>query len=489
MKKPVLSLDFEPDEYLCTWHIRDGAGAVRNLSGAIEVSPMAPPRGIIYGNIPLTSDTRHGETSFAFPQRSASPATHATLANGGEVLVLDSTITWWMSHGNIRGSAALLRRKSTLFPWQHSDVPEVPDGDDHLVFDRVRFQVGALDAVLGFAPLKTMRFPKPGEDGERTWAATEADETAVRWTSGEDVLEAHYRGSASIADPYSFSVRHSPVITASSAHPLSLRRLVDDWVTPVQAIASIATGTSEPLTYLAVESNVTDGEAHRWQVFGSGISQDPFDSNAESVRKANSALLCVADAVDLLELVQKWQGLAADHHPLVETYAAMLHARDQHPRSRFLLLVQSLEGMHGHETQTEFEGLASNHSAMRAEVLAEIKASVSTEHFKYIKKYLLKQPFRSLESALRATFTDLPVDRTDALSRTALIRQLMDEGPSGMTPFAAAARLRHLLAHGVRGFDTSDINQVVSVSEEVVRAHALRLLGCPDFVLERVLDE
>lgn len=490
MKKPPLRLEFEPDEYLCTWHLRDKNGNATNLSGSIDIAPMQPPKGVFYGQLPVEpTATPSGETSFRFPQRTNSPLVRATLANGGQVLILDAAVTLWASHGTIHGSAALMRRSSVLLPWQHPDDQATQEGQDN-AFARVRFQVGALDAVLGFAPIESIRFPKPGETAAREWSATARDSPSVEWASHGDTIEAHYRGKASIADPYSFSVRHSPVVTVEPNGPQSLRSLLEDWVKPVQAIASIATGKSEPLTYLAVHPSASDSQqGPRWhQVFRRGVTQEPFESNADLVRDAGSALACVAQDVDLLDLVHKWQVLAAEHHPLIETYAAMLHAADQHPRSRFLLLVQSLEGMRGHETQDDFDNRTAAHVELRQAALEAIKSDVGAEHFKFVKTYLAKQPFRSLESALRATFEDLPVDRSDDLATTVLVRQLVAEGAPGFTVFAAVARLRNYLAHGVRGFDEAHIREVVTVLETVVRAHALRLLGCPDLVLERVLE-
>ncbi|WP_341241519.1 hypothetical protein [uncultured Nocardioides sp.] len=490
MKKPVLALEFEPDEYLCTWHVSDREGAVRHLHGSIEVAPMRPPRGVIYGQIPVASTTRGGETSFRFPQRQQATLVQATLANGGEVLLLDADIAWMMSHGRITGSAALLRRRNSNLPWETHDESELRDEvPSYPTFDRVRLQIESLDALLGFAPIDSTRFPTARADGERTWSAVARSDPPPRWVSGGDALEAFYRGSASISDVYSFAVRHSPLVMATPASPLSLRCLVDDWVEPMRAIASIATGRSESVTYLAVEGIGADAEeSSRWQVFGHGISQNPFESNVEAVTNARTALACVADDVDLLNLVHKWQDLAAEHHPLIETYAAMLHANDQHPRSRFLLLVQSLEGMHGHETSTDFEAETAKHVQTRSEVLDAIKGEINQGHYKFIKKNLSRRPYRSLASALKATVQSLPVDRTDDLAAAVLVRRLVEEATEGASTFAAVARLRNLLAHGERGFDPSEVDEVVRVLEEVVRAHALRLLGCPDIVLKRVLE-
>jgi hypothetical protein len=47
---------------------------------------------------------------------------------------------------------------------------------------------------------------------------------------------------------------------------------------------------------------------------------------------------------------------------------------------------------------------------------------------------------------------------------------------------------RNNLAHGTRGYDSAMLDETVTLLELVVRAHALRLLGCPDVVVRRVLE-
>ena len=39
---------------------------------------------------------------------------------------------------------------------------------------------------------------------------------------------------------------------------------------------------------------------------------------------------------------------------------------------------------------------------------------------------------------------------------------------------------RNALAHGTRGFDAEDLDPVNEILDRVVRAHALRLLGCDE---------
>lgn len=104
------------------------------------------------------------------------------------------------------------------------------------------------------------------------------------------------------------------------------------------------------MTYLAVDASGLDEpgiRTNRRQVYGSGITQEPYQSDQTAVRKSSTSVHIAADGLSLLDMLRRWQGLEDDHHPLIETYGAMLSATDEHPRSRFLLLVQALEAYTG----------------------------------------------------------------------------------------------------------------------------------------------
>ena len=124
-----------------------------------------------------------------------------------------------------------------------------------------------------------------------------------------------------------------------------------------------------------------------------------------------------------------WRRYTSEHHPLVETYGSMLHANDQHPRSRFLLLIQALEGLHGHETRTEHAQRTADHRTKRDAVITVLDGKADRETMRFLKKCLSKTPPTSLESALKAAVSDAPVDTTDQLAQTALVTEARSEPP------------------------------------------------------------
>lgn len=283
-------------------------------------------------------------------------------------------------------------------------------------------------------------------------------------------------------------IRFSPFVQVEVSEPCELDELIRDWIDPIRNIASIATGVSQPVTYLTVRPFDWSHEQPSAQVYGSGLAQAPFDSNGDRVKQDGSVVRCVDDGVDLLQLIGEWRRLEEEHHPLIETYAGMLHVKDSHPRSRYLLLLQSLEGMHGHETQAKYEERCSKHTAKRIEILNNVEDTLSPSQNKFLKGALSKYPHQGLEQTLNSVFKLAPefdVAKKE-IEDSHLVKSLMDRG--AQNPFDALRIARNGLAHGTQGFPAEDLDQVNEILDRVVRAHALKLLGCPESVLNRLAE-
>ncbi|WP_375544142.1 hypothetical protein [Dermabacter hominis] len=274
---------------------------------------------------------------------------------------------------------------------------------------------------------------------------------------------------------------------------------MDEYVEPLRRFVAIATGKPQELTYLAVEVEAENG----WfQVFGTAITQEPYESSSDAVRSASSAVEAYEDGLSLLELISRWRELEVEHHPLAETYGSMLHADDQHPRSRFLLLIQALEGMHGAETRDQYEARVEELKERRTALLEKLQSLagesrtedkpdeeiLTVEDLRFLKKFLMKRPIGNLDSALNAMASSLPVDGMDAIKKTVLVKGVLSSKRAESAP-AALRTVRNDLAHGNRGYPFDDLDEVVTLLERIVRAHALRLLGCPDPVVSRVFGD
>jgi hypothetical protein len=477
----ALSLAFDPDDYLCTWQIPDGEGRSVTIPGSLTVRANRPPEGVLHGDVPIQwTETEFGGSYAGFPQTVHRDVVIGRLANGAHVALADATIEYWLpGQGRVTGASAVL---------SHFGIPDT----ETPTYSRIEFQVQGLDAVAGVAPLKSMSWPK-GKDTEHlqgTWSADGNAQSSQEWTDESVTFRLEYDLSLRSMDPYSYSMGFSPVVRIEASQPLTVRQWVDDWVEPTRRIVSIATGAAQDLTCLAVRPSVIDEErSHRGQVFGSGITQAPYESRDDRVRKHKTALYLQADEVSMLALVREWQHLTALRHPLIETYGAMLTARDQHPRSRYLLLIQALEGLHGVETKDAYGESKTEHSLKRDAVLAAVLDHLDSEGKKFLKTNLAREPRVSLDDALRGLVKGLPGDPMGQIARSALIAEAMTDERKPDTTESALRVVRNNLAHGNRGYEAEDLQEVVKVLERVVRAHALRVLGGGPKSVERLLTQ
>lgn len=488
-EKSPLRLLYGPDEYLCTWTVPDNDEGVLALPGSLILRAERWPRGEIYGSVPIKWEEAEGGGSYSagFPQTIERPVLHGELANGGSVLLLDAVLHYWSdSQGQIIGRAALIGRGSS-FGWRQ------PDADGRIYLNEVPTvtaidcQIGALDAAMGVGPIASVRHPGIHPDNPKDeWAATLNTEANLEWEIDGVRLQVGYDGRMRAADAYEYQLAWSPKATFTLSQEVSYDEALNDCVRALRSVLSIATGRSQPLTYLAV---TIGDETQGRQVFQRDCTQDPYRATTQGVRDAKSAIRAKTDGVSLLDLVLCWASLHRDHHPLIETYGAMLHADDQHPRSRYLLLIQALEGMHGFETADAYSARLTQHQQRRESALDEAKAALDPKTFKFIKESISKAPITSLETALKAMLESLPVDMLDRLDATALVAEVMKDPKKPTSTLSALRVARNNLAHGTRGYEPAVLDETVSLLELVVRAHALRLLGCPDEVVSRVLED
>ena len=166
----------------------------------------------------------------------------------------------------------------------------------------------------------------------------------------------------------------------------------------------------------------------------------------------------------------------------------MLHALDQHPRSRFLLLLQAIEGTHGHDTKVSFARRQKTHTDTRDTIVGLVKDCLDEKQLKFLERNLGKRPPGGLEPAINWLTKKLPGDVKKLLDSTDLVNAAKT-GPVNAKNAPDALRIiRNGLAHGTKGYDAYELHGVVKVLEQMVRAHALELLGCPDGVIGRVLE-
>jgi hypothetical protein len=453
--RPILG----PGEYRVVWQVPAKDGSITQLDGDLELIADRPPRATAYGELPAVFTFADGTKSASFPQSHDGGNVHGRMLNGMYVLLIDTTVeALFPDRTLLHARAALVG--STEPP---RDVPTIA---------RIEVQVEALDAFSAIPPIGEIRRPQAGDPPQRyldtEWSARgEPGSTQTSSDNGAKV-EFRYYYSQSLSDWWAFGVSFSPVVLITPTAPIDFGDAFSDWIEPLRSLVSISVGEPKHLTYVAVDLDGGDRRSP-FQVYGSALRQQPFASHGAEVRQHAAAFRFGPDEHSLLALLRTWQQLTIDRHPLLETYGALLHARDQHPRSRFLLLVQAIEGLYGYETRATYDARVAAHLARRGEVFDALK-SADADVLAFLEKFLMKRPPSSLDEAISKTLKAAPVDVLPVLKATRLLR--------GNANVPGQLRvIRNKLAHGERGYDPMDIFELVAPLDGVVRASLIRVLG------------
>uniref|UniRef100_A0AAU1LX94 ApeA N-terminal domain-containing protein n=1 Tax=Streptomyces sp. NBC_00148 TaxID=2903626 RepID=A0AAU1LX94_9ACTN len=481
----ALKLVLPPDTYRCTWRIPDSGGTVRELAGDIHLRANRPPRGDLYEDIPGIWDVAEdGSRSASFPQSLIYPVLACHLANGRVVTLLDAQVqAWGLERAAVFARCAL--------------VGNFPLAQEDLSFDRIKIQVSNLGSLFGVAPTKSRSLPVAGGQIslEGVWSVEHEPDSHQCWEDGEAYFSTSYDASVTAADPYHFRMRFSPVVVVDLVEGASFDDVLNLWVDPLQKLASLALGKRQEVVYLAIGLRKSGPRSVGWrkyQVYGSGILQEPFDTFQKDVIENPSVMNWRTDSKDPLQVLRTWASLREAHNPLIETYGTLLTARVQHPRAKVLLLLQALEGLHGFENRVGEEEAGRKHKERRSEVLREIlsSTSMSAEDKKFLKRNFTSRPLVSLDRRLRESFSVIPDGVMSKLADTPLIKSLASDSrePKEKDPADALRLVRNDLSHGNRGYPVQDLEDVADILERAARAHLLRCLGGSRDAQEHVIN-
>lgn len=474
------NLTVDPGKYQVVWTLPTTGGATVQLPGDVSLQPDLPPRGSARGEaLTLFEVPVPGIKYASFPQSLTADLVVGQAVNGFWVALFDVQIEVWIGDQiSLLARAALAGRQ----PWPS-------DGTDIAAFD---LQIEGLDAIAGAHPILSTGFPSltPGTDEHLTgsWEATANPASTQMWSDADTTIALRFPWSMSPPNGFFFRVTFSPVLEVTLSTPIGLDDVFRLWVEPLRRIVSLGTSRQEKLTYVTVQASGQAEEGPWFQVFGTAIHQAPYSSDSNvRIQAQPSFLLSPLDMSPLL-MLRRWQAQASEHHPLLETYAAMMYATAQHPRNRLLLLLQALEGLDDFHRRELYETRSAQLRERRQAVIDEAETNgLDPESIKFLKETLPRRPFTGLDSSLRRTLASLPVDLGTQLEESDLFREVR-AGPHTPTSALDALRMvRNDLAHGVRGYGTHALSVVADLLEHAVRAHLLRLLGCTDDTLEREL--
>jgi hypothetical protein len=460
----------EPGEYRVKWTIPTQTGDFVLADGDLMLRANGLPSANGYDADLVTYEVHGDSLSAEFPQTYDAGSIRGQLLNGGHVVLVDATIEVWMENRAMMTARYALVGKSEM------------EADSLKAF-ALRVQVEGLDAIAGLPPIYKVKHPR-GPDTSKVyldwdWGVTGRPESTQKWSDEHAEMSLWFLNTVNAPEGFFFRLSFSPVVDVAFTEPQSLEAVMESWVNPLRSIVALSTGRKERVTYLSVSvGDVATDRRGDFQVFGFDLHQSPYASRNNDILKIERSFLISPEHESLLDLSRTWQRLAEEHHPLLETYGSLLFAADQHPRSRFLLLIQAIEGLHGFETRAAYDERLSDHGARRAAALDEAVDHVSDTTAKFLRKFVMKRPPANLDQAITATLAGAPVNAVSTLEQLDLITEMMSDDRSTNSVAECIRIVRNDLAHGNRGYNARKLYEVVVVLDRVVQAHLLRTLGC-----------
>jgi hypothetical protein len=472
----AVKLPFGTGEYLCTWKVPDRDKGSTEVPGMLTVEPGRVPRGLLYGKMPIAWIGNGSSRVASFPQRHEFRALTGRLSTGAHIALMNGELSYWLeTQGRAVGAFAVLSQQEF-------------DNDEHRRYGSIELQIEGLEALCGVAPISSTTIPGD-KTSDQVWAATVDADARLEWRSGPRTMTFWYSGSFRSFDAYEFRMVFGPVLRLATEEPLTVAEWWLNWVRPLRQLVSLATRAPREIRYL-LASNAEGPRSLRDQVFGWDITQEPVNSTRAAIEETRSSLNLKGDDVSLLDLLEKWRELEEAHHPLIETYGVMATAEDQHPRSRFLLLLQAIEGAHGFENLAEQKVAQEKYSLKRAEFLERAKGVLSEQDYRFAGKRLMKAPPQGLEQALIAVFKRLPISVLPELEKSQIVAQVRKEhGQPKMRVENALVKVRNALSHGSAIFPVNVLREAALILDRVVSSEGLRVLGAPVDAQARALAE
>jgi ApeA N-terminal domain 1 len=329
-----------------------------------------------------------------------------------------------------------------------------------LLVDSGVIQVPHLEALSGSSPIVANHFPGDDiyEHADPLFGATFNKESLQKWQDDGAEVTLFYQLSASVGGWYGFSLAFSPVVSVNLSQPIPLSEFLTEWAWPLRGLVAAATGKREDISYMTcspvIQGDTRPSAVRQFQVFNASIAQEPYTSS-NSLQDKDISAIRLNEGDSLLELLRRWQRLRAAENPILNTYDITAVGPSQHPRARFLLLLQALEGLCGYEKR--FEDRQLRFTLERESAVNQCEEKLDNRFFRFIKKNFPKRPPLGLDSVLREMLQALPVNVEAELTETALVKSVRSNDANVRGTLDAVRVARNDLSHGNRAFDRHEL--------------------------------
>lgn len=457
------NLSTEPATYDGEWQLGDTW-----VTGSIDLRSARHPELQLYGEPKgLDQEVRQ------LPERVEIGSPHGRLRRGDDVR-LGSTFSqvWFPGRTIAAASWALVGMRLHAL--------------DDQCFHRISLQITGLDTLLGVMPILRQQFPEdPFTSDDPTFSVTLNPAAQREWAEGNVTIQAGYQLSFNLSDGYHHQIRFAPNLTLTATEPLSVDNWITDWVEPLRDLATILLRGPQTLSWCRFDHRTgsgvpPDGDTISGQLFAAGITQQPYEARRPPwPHEAPTPLLTFATSdLSPLTLVQRWRELDVPDNVFVRLYRLVISQPELPQRARVLFLVQALESLHTRENEEAQQQAEDAHRRTREQVLEHLKAAeIVKADLDFIKEFLSKQPFTSLDSRLRDLIEVLPDDEKaslESLRESPLGRALADSNHT--TPESWLRRLRNDLSHGNRHPTDDELAPWADAAEVLCRHQMMRLL-------------
>lgn len=474
----AVNLPHEPREYMCTWHLpkpvqNSDEDQLVNVPGTIDLTGRHHPTASFQGILPYASDSGGAR----FPQTNNFNCLTGTLSSGIHVALINGQTSYWLQNGGgANGAFAVL----STTPFEHNKYRK---------YQSIELQIDGLDAIFDTPPT-SIEFRKPIDNHDEEYIINIPTQNYLEWKNQGTQMRLGYARQLR-PDRFNFRTSFAPYLRIDLDEPISLTDWWLQWVVPLCDILEVINGKPLDIMYLLAFENkdATGSQRRADQVFRYDILQDCIKIDDNKFNHIKPVINLQEDSVDLLELINKHCELKTSKHPLIETYNVNALSDDQHPRSRYLLLIQALEGLYGYEHKEEYQRRCEKYAEKRELFLERTKPAISQEDFKFLKKTLPHRPASGLVGALSAIFKTLPKVIQDQIDCSRIViqtRNIFDD--KRMSSADALTKVRNSLSHGSSAYDPNDLEEICSLLDKIVRAEILRLLDLSENVQQKMLN-
>ena len=474
----AVNLPHEPREYMCTWHLPKAVqdsdeDQLVDVPGTIDLTGRHHPTASFQGILPYASDSGGAR----FPQTKNFNCLTGTLPSGIHVALLNGQMSYWLHNGGgAKGAFAVLSTK----PFEH---------DNYRKYQSVELQIDGLETIVDVAPT-TIEFTKRTDEHDESYKISIPTRNSLDWNNQEAQIRLGYAGRLR-PDRFNFRTSFAPYLRVDIEKPLNLVDWWLQWIIPLCNLLEVINGKPLDIMYLLAfeDKDATGSQRRADQVFRYDILQDCIKIDDNKFIHIRPVINLQEDGVNLLDLINKYRELKTSRHPLIETYNVNALSDDQHPRSRYLLLIQAIEGLYGYEHKEEYQQRCEQYTEKRNALLEKVKPAVSKEDFRFVKKNFPRRPFSGLRDALNTTFQGLPKSVQDQIDGSEIITQVRNEsGSKRISSADALTNVRNKLSHGSSLSDPNDLEEICSLLDKIVRAEIFRVLELPEVARQRMIE-